>query len=356
MGPQLGYYYPEIVLEADLHGPGIKAQGAFVPGGGPYVLIGRTKDYAWSLTSASNDNRDQFLEKLCEPDGSAPTRDSRHYVYKGQCRRDDHVRRRARSAASRRSSRSRSTARCPAPPRSAGKPYAIARLRSTYGEDALSLARAAGHDRRARQDRQGLLRLGQPVRLHVQLGLREPRHHRLLLVRQAAAPRAAARTSCCPRSAPATTTGAGSSRTTSTRTTWAGPDGLFLNWNNKPAPGWQTGDDDRSYGSVHRVEMFDDFPRHARIADVVSIMNRAATEDLRATVLWPVIRRVLGRLARPGRAHRPGGRPAHRVVERRRQQARRRPRRQDRRSGRRDHRPRLDQHRERRADAEARRR
>ena len=54
-----------------------------------------------------------------------------------------------------------------------------------------------------------------------------------------------------------------------------------------------------SYGSVHRVEMFDDFPRKARIADVVSIMNRAATEDLRATVLWPVIRKVLGRSAPP---------------------------------------------------------
>ena len=58
------------------------------------MLIGRTEDYAWSLTSASNDNRDQFLEQLCEPDGSAPTRDSRHYVYKGQCRAMTHVRRR----------------------------------------------------------------------------------------------------------------------------------------------------------------------------------------------------------------------------------------------------------------------
>jgi acyl-homoserine lactone acylase PvdQ len=54
MGPQLGYFYPEIVLEADLQGPGISARGAMVPGGGPYVLIGRARDYAWSLTSASN--------------------------------------------------------------------------------------------------------------------------------------------------------------------------------------------------------------------------------------------------------------------------------------------------------------
>lgn len=35
MGPQLGYFYPEIVLEGDLHGPGINAQGSMVPGGAP---------------------------------------------------------------------------------------------------------------------------------------------------------------------------------------------------------------------------------------------------------------------------------------------------------------------------------
>jgi acyl-homoserine lactone acylase PvdQ len=79
----------------------------------------------------------------------------------------------------------------------------------------------------------------------------------------------------------------------------SGPGGLFLNWNNRPAPGWQPGDNVRSYGSVHRVDMFDDFPHRPRIEDVVSIMNRAATEDLRATEVWPVIRRVLERAAPP---------------------------------------------------------
>ena len=71
-GPQLGYYYPEIVMEADLHRPGILAQGALVPGRGPYVLIGRTRDYAWSLTSASNDNRDSFLERSASSTARSP--------------------------------------------------------------------------------------------------------------------------------------------------------------------------------------------------------------------------------------------------------------------------------------------
>ena len=76
MGPQLGYYYPEIVQQVHLSGPGIEAQGAAVPGLAMYLLIGRTQDYAWSLTSAGQDVRDMFAEELCEPDGAAPTRES----------------------------------------------------------------------------------------------------------------------------------------------------------------------------------------------------------------------------------------------------------------------------------------
>ena len=75
MGPQLGYYYPEIVQQMHLSGPGIEAQGVAVPGAAMYILIGRTKDYAWSLTSANHDVRDVFAEQLCNPDGTPPTRD-----------------------------------------------------------------------------------------------------------------------------------------------------------------------------------------------------------------------------------------------------------------------------------------
>ena len=86
MGPQLGYYYPEIVQQIDLHGPGINAQGVAVPGLAMYILIGRTQDYAWSLTSAGHDVRDVFAERLCEPDGSEPTRASDALRVPGQCR------------------------------------------------------------------------------------------------------------------------------------------------------------------------------------------------------------------------------------------------------------------------------
>src|SRR5262249_60609625 len=46
---------------------------------------GRGPDFAWSLTSADSENTQQFLEKLCNPDGSPPTRSSNHYVHNGQC-------------------------------------------------------------------------------------------------------------------------------------------------------------------------------------------------------------------------------------------------------------------------------
>jgi acyl-homoserine lactone acylase PvdQ len=71
----------------------------------------------------------------------------------------------------------------------------------------------------------------------------------------------------------------------------SGPGGLLLNWNNRSAPGFMHGDDE-PYGSVHRVELFDKWPRHALLTDNVGIMNRAATEDVRSPV-WPVVSRVL---------------------------------------------------------------
>ena len=56
MGPQVGYYVPEILMEEDLHGPGIDARGAAFPGVNQYVELGHGRDYAWSATTATSDN------------------------------------------------------------------------------------------------------------------------------------------------------------------------------------------------------------------------------------------------------------------------------------------------------------
>ncbi len=143
MGPQLGYYYPEIVQQIDLHGPGIQAQGAAVPGLAMYILIGRTKDYAWSLTSAGHDVRDVFAERLCNLDGSPATRTSNHYRYNGECRAFDDVNAGTLNGTP---LRYKSGVHGPVIGTATidGKFYSLSRKRSTFGRDGLNLA--ALHD------------------------------------------------------------------------------------------------------------------------------------------------------------------------------------------------------------------
>ncbi len=73
MGPQVGYWSPEILMEEDIHapataqGPPIDARGAAFPGTNLYVQLGRGRDYSWSATSAGQDIIDTYAVKLCEP-------------------------------------------------------------------------------------------------------------------------------------------------------------------------------------------------------------------------------------------------------------------------------------------------
>jgi acyl-homoserine lactone acylase PvdQ len=85
MGPQVSYYSPEILVEQELHGPGIDVSGMTFPGGSPYPLIGHGIDFAWTGTTANGDTRDTFAEELCNPDGSPATLQSTSYLYKGKC-------------------------------------------------------------------------------------------------------------------------------------------------------------------------------------------------------------------------------------------------------------------------------
>ena len=75
-GPQTGYFAPQILMEEDVHGPGIDARGAAFPGVNQYVELGHGRDYAWSATSAGQDIVDTFALPLCNADGS-PRRSSR---------------------------------------------------------------------------------------------------------------------------------------------------------------------------------------------------------------------------------------------------------------------------------------
>lgn len=84
-GPQTSYYMPQLLIEKDVHGPGIDARGAAFAGTDLWVQLGRGRDYAWSATSAGADNIDQFVLRLCEPGGGTPTPDSLGYLRNGVC-------------------------------------------------------------------------------------------------------------------------------------------------------------------------------------------------------------------------------------------------------------------------------
>ncbi|UDY36724.1 penicillin acylase family protein [Dermatobacter hominis] len=85
-GPQSSYFAPQLLFEMELRGGGYDARGITFPGLGPWVVIGRNRDAAWTATAGGSDMSDQRMELLCEPDGSAPRPDSLHYVFQGECR------------------------------------------------------------------------------------------------------------------------------------------------------------------------------------------------------------------------------------------------------------------------------
>lgn len=85
IGPQVGYWSPQILMELDIHGPGIDARGVGFPGISMYVLLGRGADYAWSATSAGGDLVDTFAERLCNPEGGAADIDSTYYKSGDDC-------------------------------------------------------------------------------------------------------------------------------------------------------------------------------------------------------------------------------------------------------------------------------
>jgi len=297
MGPQLGYYYPEIVMEADLHGGGIDARGAVAPVA-PYVLIGRAKRYAWSLTSASNDNTDQFLEQLCNPDGSPATSSSTSYMYKGRCTPMTSFDAGLLKGSSGQPDRELTFMQTVHGPVSgtvtvAGAPYAIATDRATRGREPASALALADLNANHATGPTSFFRVANEFETTFNWHYADQRN-----IAYFSSGRLPVRAPGLNPDLPTLGTGAYD---------WRGflsqnahphalnpPAGQILNWNNKPAPGWGAADNVWEYGSVHRVQEFTGFRRRGnRLSDVASVMNRAATQDLRAVRVWPVVRRVL---------------------------------------------------------------
>jgi acyl-homoserine lactone acylase PvdQ len=315
MGPQVGYWSPEILMEMDIHapstdrGPGVDARGATFPGISLYVLLGRGPDYAWSATSGSSDLTDVRAERLCEPNGEEPGIDSTHYIYRGSCirlliREDKWLAKPSPGGPGLPVEVTATVQRSVHGPVFArglvkGRPVAFVQQRSTYFaelDSALAfvpLNSGMVTDAGSFQRTMNLL-TGSFNWLYVDDRDVAYFHSGLYPIRaQGVDP-----------NFPSWGTGpwewrgflpfSGHPRQINTGRGW------LDSWNNKPAAGWRAADNKWDYGSVHRSEMLSDrlaqrIPRgNVTPSDMVEIMATAATVDLRGQEVLPPILRLIG--------------------------------------------------------------
>ena len=311
-GPQTGYFSPEILMELDLHGPGIDARGVGFPGISQYVLLGRGADYAWSATSASGDQVDTFAEELCEPGGGEATVDSTGYMKDGKCV----------EMYSRTDSWEAKPTAGGVPPETVmvemttqrtdngivqargtvdGKPVAFTSQRASFGKEvdsALTYVEISDPERidGAEDFQKAFARFTFTFNwfyldhkdIAYQLGGTHPlraRHTQPDL--------------------PVWGTGEwewrGNLSFAGTPKDISPAKGWMTSWNNKHAPGFRASDSRFSYGPVQRVDLLDKgIKAHKRngkisLVDLVNVMGEAATTDLRGSHVLPWMLKALGK-------------------------------------------------------------
>ena len=292
MGPQVGYLYPELLTEMDLHGPGIDVRGVSFPGSAPYVEIGRGADYSWSATSSGSDIVDQYVEKLCGNDKT--------YEYKGKCRSMDTF-----------------TAGNLLGPTQTVKFYetvhgpvigygevdgvrvAITQKRSTHLRDVVS---ALGFEQLNTGYVNSASRFKSAVsKIELTFNWFYADNKDIAMFSSGKIPR---RNSKLDTGLPIVGTGKWDPKSYLSvgQHPFAinPPSGELVNWNNKPAKGFGSADDEWGYGSIYRQQLLDHGldatePGGGKhdLASVASAMNKAATEDLRVMEVLPSIATVL---------------------------------------------------------------
>ena len=292
-GPQVGHFYPQLLLELDLHGGGIDARGAAFPGISFYVLLGRGKDYAWSLTSSTSDLIDDYAEELCG--------DDLHYRYQGACREMGSFDAGTLKGAAGEPDRRllfRTTVHGPVIGYATvdGRRVAIARKRSTRGRELLS--GLAWQDLNTNKPRNASEFLRSASRLEMSFNWVYADDRDIATFSSGRLP---IRPDTVDPGLP--TLGERRLRVARATSVRAAPAGGQPRERRSRELEQQAGarvcsaaDDQWSYGSVQRVDLLRNglaARRTHTLATVVSAMNAAATQDLRAVEVWPTIRAVL---------------------------------------------------------------
>jgi acyl-homoserine lactone acylase PvdQ len=315
LGPQVGYYVPQVLMEEDLHGPGIDARGAAFPGVNLYVELGHGRDYAWSATTATSDDVDTFAEVLCE--------DEVHYLYNGKCTAMEKLER---------TNTWTPNASDKTPPGSetltvyrtvhgivyahgkvGTKNVAFVSARATYFHEADSAL--------------GFAQLNEPEFITGPVRFQEAVSNINFAFNWAYVdanniayylsgwyPVRHEKTSP---DFPILGTGEydwqgfNTALQTENELSFAAhPNAInpkfLISWNNKQAKGWSAADDNYDYGAVARVQLIQNHVEAALsggkkmpIEKLVSAMDEAATEDIRMVQLWPLIKSVLGTPSSP---------------------------------------------------------
>jgi acyl-homoserine lactone acylase PvdQ len=316
LGPQVGYYVPEILMEEDLHGPGFDARGAAFPGVNLYVQLGHGRDYAWSATTATSDNVDTFAEVLCQDDF--------HYLYKGSCRAMDKLVRTNAWHPTLADSTPAGTETLTAYRTVHGIVYARGKVhgrkvafvsaRTTYMHEAdSSLGFKALNDPKQVHDPASFRAAVGDINFGFNWGYIDSKH--IAYQQSGWYPVRARGTSP---DFPILGTGAYDWRgfdpakhtmvvLSNDQRPHAVDQDYLVSWNNKQAPGFAAADDQWGYGPTYRQAMLVAGVKKAlaaghgkmRLEQLVTAMDEAATEDIRPFAIFPALFRALGRPTDP---------------------------------------------------------
>jgi acyl-homoserine lactone acylase PvdQ len=293
-GPQVGYTFPEILLELDLHGGGIDARGASFPGLSFYVLLGRGKDFAWSATSAYSDIVDQYVETLCGGDDV-------HYLYNGECRpmtTFDAGLLKGTASQPDREIVFRETAHGPVAGYATvgGRRVAISTKRSSRGRELLSVFAVQDLNTNRVHDAPSFFRAVNQMEFTFNWFYADDRD-----IAMFSSGRLPIRAPDVASGLPTDGTGTHEWRgfePLSSHVRGVNPkSGVILNWNNKPGHGYSSADNQWSFGPVQRVQLLEEqVAKHKAhtLATLVAAMNAAATQDIRTVKVLPVLSNHLG--------------------------------------------------------------